>query len=263
MMQWERGTKWRQGAMILIKDCNLFSNLSNDVIALAISHDCDIANDDLTAEPYVEFVLCQVIAKKDGNYEFAKNPRILHLPMYLNKELCTIEMIAHQKHAVLKEHLVKFTPNANYELRDLNTLRSWLAARYRRQTLPDSLADIMKPVFGFLSDRCKKFASGIITFYLDYEPKTNPEDKDPYEFWIYVVYICDDEEIAKEAKKIAAEVEEKFLSIISSTNAVAVILHECVAYSAIEYTLHDVRRHIEYKIEHLSNRLPVPGPVVE
>src|SRR5215467_11751242 len=100
MQAWSRDTKWRQGCMVRTCDCSLFKEVFEDAIALAISHDCDIANDNLDAEPYVEFVLGRIINEINGSYEFAKNPRILHLMLTLAGAPGKIELIAHKKYLI-------------------------------------------------------------------------------------------------------------------------------------------------------------------
>ena len=265
MKKWSRNTKWRQGSMIFPSNCNLFSNNASDIIALAISHDCDIANDNLEQEPFVEFVLGKIIDTSNGNYEFAKNPRILHIEIKLAGNPVKMELISHKKEFVLKEILADFEPSDNPILGNINTLQGWLAARYRRQTLPDNLVNRLEPIFAFLEKKGKKYASGILGFYFDYDPKTTELGlEDPYEVWVYVVYPIDNLEAARDAMLIAQSLTEEFDILVDKTKQSGLVyLNECKSYSETEFTLHDYRRHIEYKLEHISYRMMPQGPIVD
>src|SRR5205823_3760746 len=118
-------------------------------LALAISHDCDIANDNLDAEPTVEFVLGRVVDKSNGNYGFGKNHRVLHLPATLEGKPATLELLAIRKISIHKEDLATHEPDERFvlEMKPRQILQSWLAARYRRQALPDRLVARLRPVF--------------------------------------------------------------------------------------------------------------------
>lgn len=262
-MKWNRKTKWRQGSMIPVKGCHLLSNCPSESIAMSISHDCDIANDNLDAEPHVEFVIGKISDRSDGNSKFAKNPRILDLEITYKGNPAVLRVLAHQKHVISKELLVKFEPDENYNLNEVHILQSWLSARYRRQTLPDNLVDRLGPIFDFLEKNGKKHASGIITIFFDYEPKNEVlTEQEPYELWMYITYLVDNEIAAEDAHKIAKSLIENFETLIDKSKAFGpVLLQKCKAYSEREFTLYDLRRHIEYRLEHLSNRLVPPGPI--
>ena len=67
-MSWSRNTKWRQGSILAKKDfqeVNLTDIPPDTNLAIAISHDCDIANDSLTSEPAVEFIFARIVDRQD------------------------------------------------------------------------------------------------------------------------------------------------------------------------------------------------------
>jgi len=111
-----------------------------------------------------------------------------------------------------------------------------------------------------MSVQVKKYPSGIITTYFDYEPKdTVLNEKDPYELWVYIVYLVNNEHAAKDAQKIANLLKDTFNTLIDKTKAFGpVLLQKYAAHSEQEFTLYDIRRHIEYSLEHLSNRMTLP-----
>ncbi len=81
-MAWTRETPWRQGNVISPADAvalGLTKNGDEKAIVVVISHDCDLAVEDLSEEPSVEVILGRRIPQGHGNYSFAKHPRRLHL----------------------------------------------------------------------------------------------------------------------------------------------------------------------------------------
>jgi hypothetical protein len=139
-------------------------------IAVAISHDCDIANDNLDAEPFVEFIFAHTVAQPNGNYTHGKNSRTLHL-RYTNEGNPTIlELMASKRVTIPKILLENIQPNQSYELDSRHILQSWLAARYRRHALPNSLVDRLRSVFGYIEKESKKNSAGILSFRLSYDP---------------------------------------------------------------------------------------------
>jgi hypothetical protein len=76
---WSRDTKWRQGSILDEACANALQLLVSDrTIYIAITHDCDIAHENLEIEPEIEFVRATRIDRIDGNFSNAKNSRTLH-----------------------------------------------------------------------------------------------------------------------------------------------------------------------------------------
>jgi hypothetical protein len=117
-MPWSRNTLWRQGSILLQKDFHTANlNDSSDAeLVVAISHDCDIANDNLEAEPAIEFIFGRIIQKLDGNYTHGKNPRILHLNYIHSGTPISLELIASRRIIVDKHVLEAVHPDQTYEL---------------------------------------------------------------------------------------------------------------------------------------------------
>ncbi|QJX01493.1 hypothetical protein HML84_00920 [Alcanivorax sp. IO_7] len=80
MADWTRDTPWRQGSLVARDDLRAIgvSVEEQHVCGLVISHDCDLANDRLDHEPWVELVLLEPLGKLDPNLTYGKNPRRLH-----------------------------------------------------------------------------------------------------------------------------------------------------------------------------------------
>jgi hypothetical protein len=92
------------------------ANESNADLAVAVSHDCDIANANLEAEPAVEFVLGCFMDKQNGNYTYCKNPRTLHLSYNRDGEAIVVELIADRKISIQKDALEPIQPDRSYQL---------------------------------------------------------------------------------------------------------------------------------------------------
>ena len=81
-MPWSRNTSWRQGSVLAQKDFQAvgLTDAPNADLAVAISHDCDIANDNLEAEPAVEFIFARILEQTERKlYAYGKIRRTLHL----------------------------------------------------------------------------------------------------------------------------------------------------------------------------------------
>jgi hypothetical protein len=105
---------------------------------VVISHSCDIANG---KEPMIELLPCHEIDSPEGTMTYAKNPRELHLDFNSNwYALKASEKILVAKELV-PEHSKLFSFAAQEQL-----LPTWLAARYRRHALDNSINEILKKI---------------------------------------------------------------------------------------------------------------------
>lgn len=140
---------WRQGSIIKGEDAanflseEDFEGIDNVILVIA-SQSCDIANNNISADPYVEVSVARKIEKIDGNLSFNKNPRQLHMNLLIEtgdtevyKEQA-IEFKAYEKIRIPKEQLVGLQPDTtrDIEAKQLDSYISWLASRYSRPALP-------------------------------------------------------------------------------------------------------------------------------
>lgn len=145
-MAWNRDTSWRQGHVLPAEALTALGlTASADAIAVVISHDCDLANDDMSTEPCVELIVGRLIPKVSGDCAHAKVPRRLHISFETPEGERHVELIATQKHLCPKEVLVHFDPLV-WSLSEDNTsiLQRWLGSRYRRAAFPDAFESILK-----------------------------------------------------------------------------------------------------------------------
>jgi hypothetical protein len=263
-MPWSRNTLWKQGS-VLAKENFPTVGLANEMdaeLAVAVSHDCDIANDKLDAEPAVEFIFASIVDKQEGNYTLGKNPRTLHLGYNREGAQIVVELIAARKISIQKDVLEAIQPDRNYELGSTYILQSWLAARYRRHALPNSLVDRLRGVFSHIDKVGKQNSDGILSFRLDYDPREELPPEEPYELWIDIVYITDDDRYKAKAEEIATDLNNKFPQLLDKTKDFgSVDLQRCKAVSEMEFTMKDMREKVEYHLEHLSYRTDPHGPI--
>jgi hypothetical protein len=175
-----------------------------------------------------------------------------------------LELIASRRVIVDKNVLEAVQPDQTYELDgSRQILQSWLAARYRRHALPNSLVERLREVSKYIQEKGKKNSLGIVSFRLRYDPEEELPPEEPYELWLSIVYITDKAEYGSIAEQIASDLKVKFPSLLDKTNALGrVDLRRCEAVSEMEFTLRDMRDTEEYHLEHLSYRTDPPGPMV-
>jgi hypothetical protein len=265
-MPWSRNTAWRQGSVLAQKDFQTvgLTNAPDTALAVAVSHDCDIANDNLDAEPAVEFVFARILDQPNGNYTHGKNPRTLHLNYTHGEKFVALELIASGRLIVRKDKLEAVQPDETYKLtHSRQILQSWLAARYRRHALPNSLVDRLREVFAYIEKKGKNNASGILSFRLSYDPENELPLDEPYELSLNIVYITDEDKNRTMSEEIARNLETEFSKLVEKARSGKVILRRCEAVSEMEFTLRDMRDTVEYHLEHLSYRTEPSGPVIQ
>jgi len=255
--EWTRSMLWAQGSLIRGKDMVALGLAEVEPCwGVVISHDCDLANVNLDAEPAVELIVAQSVYSPDGNCQHAKNARKLHLDWEGGSDALCLELLATCKRQVDKTVLVAFQPVLDITLPPAGKriLQSWLAARYRRQALPDSLGARLVHVVKHLEKRSKREAASVLGYWISFSPVTELPPDDPYDLNISIVYTVDKPEAADAACTIADDMTEYFGVLVKKAGAGGVMLGECQAYSEEEFTLHDIRHYIELRLDYLSNR---------
>lgn len=207
---WTRDTPWRQGHLFTPEAAGALGlahpEWPDSTCVIVISHDCDLANDNLQIEPDVEVIVGRRVQKGDGNYFWAKAPRTLHIDAQLGGTAVVIELVATAKHLISKRELAAFLPDTAYSLsgKSLSAIRSWLGVRYNRAAFPDPfvdrlsqskvdkrLAKLIEPVGNLLS---------AVYFDVDGGKEIDRSDRSPYELKIVLAYPPgDDPEQAAEA----------------------------------------------------------------
>ena len=77
---WSRTIGWRQGHILPDEAVTALGLASGaDALVMVISHDCDLANENLDIEPFVEVIAGKRLTAPDPNLADLKSPRTLHL----------------------------------------------------------------------------------------------------------------------------------------------------------------------------------------
>lgn len=275
LRQWTRATPWRQGH-VLDADATKVLGLSNSKDAAAttvivVSHDCDLANDDLNVEPNVEVIVGRLVASPaDGNFTWGKSPRTLHITMERDGVPVTVELVSTNKQQVSKQDLAQVDPEMAFSLdgKGLGVLRSWLGARYNRSAFPDAFVKRMETTK--LDEKLAKALKphgeliSFVNFDIDSGKNIERQENDPYELSIVLVYPPgDDPDVAAEEADKAAEAIKKICEerLKAKTD---IVLKRCIAISEDDIPISQARVLMQWSLEYMTHKADDhPGPVLK
>lgn len=268
-MAWQRDTEWRQGCVLSNEALNAFECCSidrtDDTVAIVISHDCDLANDNMALEPDAEIILGQLLDKVDGNNTHAKTPRKLHLTFDSPEGRKNIELAATQKTTYPKNKLCNFNPRPWYlNEQDTATLQRWLAARYRRSAFPDPFNSILKQrsLDRRIARILEPLGHSISAVFFDL---TGGEDL--YELVIYLLYDTSqtpeqsEADAESAAKYIVEAFEQRLFDEQNGWQEIELVDCSPIADEAITYRQSTLLQ--QWRCEHLSLRTDPQQPMVE
>lgn len=271
--QWTRETRWRQGSVLTGAAAERFG-LSHaaegaNTCVVVISHDCDLASDNLSAEPHVEVIVGRIVDKVDGNYAWGKAPRTLHHPVTRDGEIKHIELVSSSKHTLRKSELAEFEPNEQFELdgKALVVLRSWLGSRYNRAAFPDTFVNRMSDTKAQskLTKVLEKHGELISFVYFDVDQGMNLEhaEGEPYELSIVLVYPPgDDAEASGDlAEAVASEVEEQVGARLKDGQSI--LLRSCFVISEDDLPVSKAKILTQWRLEYMTFKAvdEQPGPL--
>jgi hypothetical protein len=257
---WKRATAWRQGSVVP-RDAAISLGILGEAqtgaeVLLVVSHDCDIAEDNLDLEPTVEGIVGEIVDDADPNLTYAKSTNTLHLKILLEDHPCVVQLRAPRKLSISKLSLSSVDPDKKYVLsqKGRQILQSWLADRYRRSAFPDALHKHISTIRKTLHEAGKAAPDAIVGFYMSFDPEIEITNEDePYELWIAVVFdhlVPSADEIAEEvALKISRRLENKFKT---AEGWKSIDLRSCQARSDFEFSLYDAQTMKLYRLEHIS-----------
>lgn len=269
---WTRHSPWRQGHVLpveAISGLGLATGQSPDQpCAVVISHDCDLANDNLQAEPMVELVVGRRVSSLNGNYTWGKAPRTLHLPLLHHGQAVAIELQQTAKTQVPKTELAKFRPDPGWMLnaQHLNTLRAWLASRYHRAAFPDTFVNRMNSCKA--SEKLAKALEphgelvSFVYFDLDEGLHTERPDGEPYHLSVVLVFVAGDD--PERAMTSAEQVADKVDAVLRQRFGAeaGIVLRTCFAISEDDLPVSKARVLTQWRLEHMTQRADTaqPGP---
>ena len=270
---WKRETAWRQGSFLPQAAVAHFG-LKNDRDAAAtcvvvISHDCDLANDDLSAEPEAEVIVGREVGALNGNFAWAKAPRTLHATAMREDQALAVELLATRKVALPKDQLAAFEPDSSIRLDSVEVLRSWLSSRYRRAAFPDTFVNRMGETKAAesLAKIVDKYGAALsfVYFMVDAGAIVERAEGDPYDLSIVLVYPPGNapDATADIAEKAATEVDTALRNCFAKDKPIA--LNKCFAMSEDDLPVSKARNLQQWRLEHMTLRAtePQPAPFAE
>ncbi len=284
MAQWERETPWRQGLLLTADAIDAFglggAVAPQDVAALVISHDCDVAQG-TDAEPMVELIVGRYIEAAVGSFTNCKNLRRLHLDCTGGSTPRTVELQVGDRTTVPKSatagpSLGDYSPRRDVTLtyRERRILQRWLAARYERASFPDEFDRRLKDETGVaerISAALKDSGSDILAIFFDVdsgEEIARVGKEEAYELAITLVYstTVDPRKAEQSAKDAAARIKDIFIRRCRSKDDgdwhwieltdVAVISDEALTYAQSQYL-------VRWYADHISLRADPIQPMLE
>lgn len=267
--KWTRETPWRQGHVLCSAACAALGLKDGAhpeaTCVVVIGHDCDLANDNLDAEPSVEVIVGRLVNKANGNFTWGKAPRTLHLEMLRDGHSVAVELVATAKEEPPKGVLAQFVPDTAFELdaTQLGVLRSWLGARYNRTAFPDTFVDRMKATKA--DTRLAKLIEpkgnlvSFVYFVLDDGEMRERDEGDPYELSIVLVHRPGDDpdDAADQADTLAEEIFAECKKRLPGTEHEPnqnIILKSCISISEDDVTVTKARLLAHWRLEYMSLR---------
>lgn len=178
---------------------------------MIVTHDCDLAQP-VDVEPDIEIIAAEEIDTINPLCSLGENPRVLHLEVMVEGEarlqlqLRAIEKIRLSKAALFSN---SGTPPPRLADAQRRLLQSWLACRYRRHALPNTLNDYLETAYKKLRKTAKKKPVGVIATWIWYDPDREPEKPDDlYELSFTVVYESESADGERNAKAMADRLDK-------------------------------------------------------
>lgn len=262
----DRDTVWRQGSLLKSEELHhLQVDAAESFAAIVISHDCDIPNE---AERSIELIICKQLEsnKVDHNLCNARNVRRLHLPYDVDGAQVHYEL-SFQTRVVLDRTTFTrdFTqPSQIHTLTDANKriLKQWLAIRYGRPAYPNAFENRLRIRVGKKEILERKLAklieakvSSLTGIWIDLDTDKNVElpSEDPYFLRMYLVYKTDgDLQLARaETELLVGEITALFNTAYTGERD-QIVLDHCAAVAETSYTLADLMRTDQWRVEHIS-----------
>jgi hypothetical protein len=191
-----RDRGWGQGCLLDSRSARAFLHHDDDALDavdyVLISHSCDVVSGDLDKEPFVEFIGRRQLNSVDGNFTFAKSPRVWHM----SDATGGYELRTSSRCRMARQHLAELEPSGLLPDGQIRILRRWMANRYARAAFADEFNKRCRPALPNISKRLKKDGQHLSAIYLLVEEAELPAEKN-YEVVIIGTMIENDHAIAE------------------------------------------------------------------
>lgn len=276
---WTRDITWRQGHVLKVGTAISLGLIhpaqQEDACVVVVSHDCDLANDNLDVEPNVELIVGRVVPEINGNFTWGKSPRTLHLEMLRDGKPVTVELVSTSKALRPKVDLASHAPDAAFSLprKGLVAMRSWLAIRYNRAAFSDTFVKRMKEknLDAKLAKLMEQHGQIFSAVYFDVDggEEIDRGNDEPYELNIVLAFDTGDD--PDHAMDVADNVESEVQKLFSdrcfdqaTEEWTRIHLKKCVAISEDDMTVRDAKMLSQWRLEHISFKSDdeQPSPVI-
>ena len=218
---------WLQGSLVkqenvleilrIFGDAALISDSSNIALIVA-SGSCDVAN---PSDPFIEFSVARYIDNVSGNYNFNKNPRILHckLESSMTNGFC-IELQAYEKISIAKNKITEgITPDPGLKLgsQEVFFYVEWLSGRYKRPAFPSEFDNRINREWN--KDKRKressKVSEKVMGIYAKVYPDAEIGSDEKYSVDLLAIVVPGVEKNGKDYNKIE-ELLEKYKKVLEN-----------------------------------------------
>jgi hypothetical protein len=229
---------------------------------VVVTHDCDLACDDLTEEPNVE-VIVGTLTGADGNYRWSKSPRTLHVDVTREDKPVVVELVATNRVLIPKERLAGGTPDGAFDFspRAKSILRAWLGVRYNRAAFPDAFVQRMRELKldEKFAQALKEYDKVVSAAYFIVDGGVEQERKDGSTYELGIVLAFQPGAQPEEASKLAAAAEKKVSGLFRArcydsekASWSGVKLLSCIAISEDDFRVSQAKRMTQWRLEHMS-----------
>ena len=226
---------WRQGSVV--RDDDLGALLPEAVspaspstpVGIVVSHSCDLAHPDETAEPFAEIILGHstdgvLDPSEIGGLTHGKNPRRLCLELHSHPSGEEwFEFRPYTVHRAARERLTELEPDDQRFLlgEQVRILSTWLAERFQRTALPDTFNDLLKPHQKKLNRIYKRLSPAISAIYIRLSPNGELESDQQYAADLLLTVPVSRAEHLADAREGAERLKELLLRAGIDARAVA------------------------------------------
>jgi hypothetical protein len=253
-----RANGWRQGQLFTIEDTAKITGAKSETSRLLIvSHDCDIVHSG-NQQPHIEMFLAEKLPDGvNGQFCWARHPRTLDFEVEENGSIEAYRICASGQVSDQRELLEAYKPDPLINLPESEVLKlvTWLAKRYSRTALPDTLNNRIAPAQKKVRKALQRDGATLARLMIAIKPGGECAPNESYEIYLLGIMCKADHDVEKDRE-----------TVINLVNKVAEPLDECEGIKVVdadvlsetEFSLHDERNFIESNFDDLSLRSKAP-----
>jgi hypothetical protein len=265
---WSRDTQWHQGSVLSAESARKLKLQDSDAfLHIAISHDCDIANENVINEPQIEFMRGKLAYGGQGKFCDAQNARTLRIHIQNSGIPQDIELKIRDRFFIEKKDLLPHTPESEcfVQGKNLVVLQRWLAARYWRSAFSNSFEDRLEKVEKKIDKALKGLTNEIEGVYFRVDDGINKEldNSEVHELRMLLVYEAsasnEHRKLIDEAAKI---IQNAFVTayLCNTVWQEIELVGNCDLISTSVFSYEDQRSFKRWRLDHRSLQASVELP---